>query len=349
MDLIIYTKYNVAAKICGKVYNILKDNIMSGKVLGLRTLETLGDEKIKDECKQVYKQLKNKGIAFPISISLNNCVGNYTYENRNDEYNIIKNGDVVKIELGVNIDGCIAVLGETIVYDESTNETTENDKDENDKDENKENTKYIEFLNKLQKDIVKIIKHGEINDEVKMYIESKCTDLSCFPVENTISYQHFDGKLSTDSSKYIITNYKKYYDDEDVLISKENLCFEFEKGEVYTINLTIIQNNSENETEHYYIEPHQPHIYRFNEYFYNLKLASSKSFCSVIHEQYQKNAFDCVPYKDKPKYKFGIKESLEKGILIQYPVYYSKDRCTVFHKKFTIVVNENGSNILRYF
>ena len=60
MDLIIYTKYNVAAKICGKVYNILKDNIMSGKVLGLRTLETLGDEKIKDECKQVYKQLKNK-------------------------------------------------------------------------------------------------------------------------------------------------------------------------------------------------------------------------------------------------------------------------------------------------
>jgi methionine aminopeptidase len=200
----------------------------------------------------------------------------------------------------------------------------------------------------LQKDIVKIIKHGETNDEVKTYIESKCTELGCFPVENTISYQHFDNKLSTDESKYIITNYKKYYDEEDVLISKENLCFEFEKDEVYTINLTIIKNNSEGETEHYYVEPHQPHIYRFNEYFYNLKLASSKSFCSVIHEQYQKNAFDCVPYRKQPKYKFGIKESLEKGILIQYPIYYSKDNNIVFHKKFTIVVNENNSNILRY-
>jgi methionine aminopeptidase len=335
MDLVLYTKYNVAAKICGKVYNLLKETIISGKVLGVNTLQILGNETIEKECKQVYKQLKNKGIAFPISISLNNCVGNYTYESQNDEYNIIKNGDVVKIELGVNIGGCIAMLGETIIYNE------------NDKDENK-NIKYIEFLNKLQKDIVKIIKHGETNDEVKTYIESKCTELGCFPVENTISYQHFDNKLSTDSSKYIITNYKKYYDEEDVLISKENLCFEFEKDEVYTINLTIIKNNSEGETEHYYVEPHQPHIYRFNEYFYNLKLASSKSFCSVIHEQYQKNAFDCVPYKKQPKYKFGIKESLEKGILIQYPIYYSKDNNIVFHKKFTIVVNENNSNILRY-
>jgi len=332
MDLVIYTKYNVAAKICGKVYNILKDNIMSGKVLNVRTLEILGNETINEECKLVYKRLKNKGIAFPISISLNNCVGNYTCENFNDEYNIIKSGDVVKIELGVNIDGCIAILGETIIYNNIDDE----------------NTKYIEFLNKIQKDIVKIIKHGEINDEVKTYIESKCTELNCFPVENTISYQHFDGKLYTDESKYIITNYKKYYDEEDMLIGKQNLCFEFEKDDVYTINLTIIKNNSENETEHNYIELHNPHIYRFNEYFYNLKLASSKAFCSLIHEEYQKNAFDCVPYKDKPKYKLGIKESLKNGILIQYPVYYSKDKCTVFHKKFTIVVNENDSNILRY-
>lgn len=338
MDLVVYTKYNVAAKICGKVYNMLKENILTGKILYVEELERLGNETIKKECKLIYKQIKNKGIAFPTSISLNNCVGNYTYENENDEYNIIKNGDVIKIELGVVIDGYIAVLGETLIYNENdTNETC-----------NTENVKYIEFLDKLQKDLVKIIKHGEINDEVKTYIESKCTELECFPVENTISYQHDDGKLSTDNSKYIITNYKKYYDEEDLLISKENLCFEFEKSEVYTINLTIIKNNSEGENEHTYLEPHQPHIYRFNEYFYNLKLASSRTFCSVIHEEHQKNAFDYVPYKNEIKYRSGIKESLKKGILIKYPIYYSKDKSIVFHKKFTIIVNENSSNILRY-
>ena len=46
----------------------------------------------------IYKQLKNKGIAFPISISLKNCVGNYTYENRNDEYNIIKNTPIAEVK-----------------------------------------------------------------------------------------------------------------------------------------------------------------------------------------------------------------------------------------------------------
>lgn len=337
MDLVIYTKYNAAAKICGKVYNLLKENILSGKILYVSELERLGNETIRNECNLIYKRIKIKGIAFPVSISLNNCVGNYTYENGNDEYNIIKNGDIIKIELGVNIDGYIAVLGETLIYNEKSSEI------------DNENIKYIEFLDKLQKDIVKIIKHGEINDEVKTYIESKCTELECFPVENTISYQHVDGKLSTDNSKYIITNYKKYYDEEDLLISKENLCFEFEKHEIYTINLTIIKNNSEGETEHKYLEPHQPHIYRFNEYFYNLKLASSRSFCSVIHEEYQKNAFDYVPYKNQIKYKYGIKESLKNGILIQYPIYYSKDNNIVFHKKFTIIVEENDSKILRYF
>jgi methionine aminopeptidase len=336
MDLVAYTKYNVAANICGKVYNILKDNITSGNMLTVVELERLGNKTIKEECNLVYKRIKNKGIAFPISISLNNCVGNYTYENGNDEYNIIKNGDVVKIELGVNIDGCIAILGETIIYNNENNES------------NNDDIKYIEFLNKLQKEIVKIIKHGEINDEVKTYIESKCTELECFPVENTISYQHFDGKLSTDESKYMITNYKKYYDEDDVLISKENLCFEFEKNEVYTINLSIIKNNSEGDTEHNYTQAHNPHIYRFNEYFYNLKLSSSRTFCSLIHEEYQKNAFDYVPYKNTIKYKSGIKESLKNGILIEYPIYYNKNQTKVFHKKFTIVVNENNSNILRY-
>lgn len=334
MDLIIYTKYNVAASICGKVYNLLKEKIVTGEILYVSELIRLGNEKIKDECKLIYKRIKNKGIAFPVSISLNNCVGNYTYESENNEYNIIKNGDIIKIELGVNIDGYIAVLGETLIYNNEINN---------------ENVKYIEFLDKLQKDIVKIIKHGEINDEVKTYIESKCTELECFPVENTISYQHVDGKLSTDESKYIIINYKKYYDEEDLLISKENLCFEFEKHEIYTINLTIIKDNSEGESEHKYLEPHSPHIYRFNEYFYNLKLASSRSFCSVIHEEHGKNAFDYVPYKNKIQYKSGIKESLKNGILIQYPIYYSKDNSIVFHKKFTIMVDENGSKILRYY
>lgn len=341
MDLLTYTKYNAAAKICGYVYNFVKDKIISGEILCVRTLETLGNDMIETECKKIYKIVKNKGIGFPISISLNDCVGNYVYESNKDEYNTIKKGDVIKIELGVNIDGCIAILGETIIYSESESNEKDNEKQN-------ENIKCIEFLNTLQKNIIKMIKPNETNDEIKTYIESKCTEMNCFPVENSISYQHLDGLLNTEESKYIILNYKKYYDEDDTLISKENLCFEFQKHEVYTINLTIIQNNDDITLENVYTEPHRSHIYRFNEYYYNLKLKSSKDFCSLIQGQFNKNAFDCVPYIDTPKYKIGIKECLEKGILINYPIYYSKNKKLVFHKKFTIVVADDKSNLLRY-
>ncbi len=45
-------------------------------------------KRIQEELKTVYKKEKNKKIAFPTSISLNNCLGNYIYDyqNENSEY-----------------------------------------------------------------------------------------------------------------------------------------------------------------------------------------------------------------------------------------------------------------------
>ena len=47
---------------------------------------------------QAQKKEKVKGIAFPLSISLNNCTGNYIYEESMKDYNLIKEGDVVLLE-----------------------------------------------------------------------------------------------------------------------------------------------------------------------------------------------------------------------------------------------------------
>ena len=90
--------------------------IQSSELLNTQALNEYGDNRIKEECSKIYKREIIKGIAFPTSISLNNCVSNYIYENGNDEFNMIKPGDVVKIDLGVNLGGCISILGETIIY-----------------------------------------------------------------------------------------------------------------------------------------------------------------------------------------------------------------------------------------
>lgn len=324
------TKYNIASKICGKVMKEIINNIKNKEMLNIIDLCNFGNRRINEECDNIYKKEKNKGVAFPTSISLNNCCGNYIYEESNgEEFNVIKNDDIIKIELGVNILGCIAILGETI----TTNDKTDS---------------IIELLNDLQKDIIKMIKVGEINDEIRIHIESKCTDEDCFPVENCISYQQEDGHLNAQNSKYMILNYQKYYDKNEYLTVEENTCYEFEENDVFNINLTIIKDHEITESTHNYIENHDPHIYRLNDYFYNLKLKTSREFYSMIKSQHNNNAFDGREYFKNIRQRIGIKDSLNAGILTKYPILYSKDKLPVYHKKFTIVVGKEKSNMLKY-
>ena len=335
------TKYNTSSRICGIIMSELINKIKNNEILNVKELGEYGDMRIVEECNKIYKKETVKCIAFPTSISLNDCVGNYLYETSQEfeNYNTIKKGDVVKIELGVNLSGCIANLGETVIYDDST-DTVSNEK----------HIRYLQLLEILKRDILELIKVGEINDEIKINIESKCTEYGCFPVENTISYQHLDGQMKSFESKYIICNYQKYYDQDDNLVGEENLCFEFEEGEVYTINLRIIPNDNErlDETTHMYKELHEPHIYRFNDTFYNLKLKSSREFYSLAKGKHGTNAFNCLQYKTDYKHRIGIKESYENCILDSYPVMYSKDKYPVYHKKFTILVGKDKTIVLKY-
>jgi len=330
------TKYNTCAKICGIVMNEIIGKIQTGEILNTRDLNEYGDNRIIEECSKIYKRELVKGVAFPTSISLNNCVSNYIYEDGQSEFNTIKQDDVVKIDLGVNLGGCISILGETIIY------KTGNDLDERES--------YLELLQELSKCIPNLMIPGNTNDDVKIIIESKCTEVKCFPVENTVSYEHFGGQMKSLDSKYIITNYKKYYDKNDYLTVEENVCFEFEKGDVYTINLTIIPNDYEqnDETIHLYKQYHDPHIYKFNDDYKSLRVKMSRDFYTIAKKEHGTNAFNSIPYKTDSRKRVGIKHCLENGLLEPYPVLYSKDNLPVFTKKFTLIVGDGKCVLLKY-
>ena len=191
------TKYNTSSKICRIVMEELFSKIYKEDTLDVYELEKYSDQRIEEECQKIYKKEKNKGVAFPTSISLNNCAGNYRYEKENDNYNTIKEGDIIKIELGASISGCIGVLGETIIkLNKKDNEDGKYDDDKKIKD----NIKYIQLLNDLKDDVIDMIKVGEINDEIRIHVESKCIENKCFPLQNTVSYQHVNGELNGDES-----------------------------------------------------------------------------------------------------------------------------------------------------
>ena len=75
----------------------------------------LGDNYIIKETSKVF-QNSERGIAFPTCVSINEIVSNFSPSSTApDEDILLKEGDVVKVDLAVHIDGYIATLAHTLV------------------------------------------------------------------------------------------------------------------------------------------------------------------------------------------------------------------------------------------
>lgn len=105
-------KYQQAGKICNMVLErVIKKCVPNASVVEICAF---GDAEIDKECGKVYSKKKyEKGVAFPTCISPNEICGHFSP--LASENATLKEGDVVKIDLGVHIDGCISLVGHTVV------------------------------------------------------------------------------------------------------------------------------------------------------------------------------------------------------------------------------------------
>lgn len=321
-------KYNTSATICGKVYKHLKELVISNEERNIKKLCDTGNQMILTELSSIYKKDKDKNIAFPVSISLNNMISNHTGQIDID----IKDTDIIKIKLGVSLSGCISILTETFVIKETPVVEI-----------------VIKFLDDISDDILEMIKHEETVDEVRIFIESKCTEQIVFPIPNCISYQQEQSFIKTLDSKYMILNHIAKYDINDYLITEQNINFEFEEDDIFTINLTVIPIEDD-------IEPNQvkyrildnPFIHRINENNYGLKLKSSKEFYSKVKKEHSYYAFNTKKYLDSPRDRIGISECKKHNLLDVYDITTVHNNLPVISKEFTIIVGKNNSKKLKY-
>lgn len=104
-------KYKDASKIAVKVLGVLVAKAVDGAVV--LDLCRLGDELMLKELSLVHNKKKTeKGIAFPTCVSINEQCGNNSVM---DNTLVLKKGDMVKIDLGVHIDGYVGQNCHTIV------------------------------------------------------------------------------------------------------------------------------------------------------------------------------------------------------------------------------------------
>jgi methionine aminopeptidase len=111
---IVVTKYSMAGEMANRVLQCLLKEAIAGK--SVLSLCELGDRLIVEETGKVFKKEKEmkKGIAFPTCVSVNNCICHFS-PLRSDLDVVLSDGDVVKIDLGIHIDGFIAAIAHTVV------------------------------------------------------------------------------------------------------------------------------------------------------------------------------------------------------------------------------------------
>jgi len=111
----IVTKYRCAGDIANDVLAKLIESIKPG----VKAVELCaqGDALVEEATAKVYNVKKggkkvDKGSAFPTCVSVNNCCGHYSPLTSEDDVGLVE-GDVVKIDLGVHVDGYIGVVAHT--------------------------------------------------------------------------------------------------------------------------------------------------------------------------------------------------------------------------------------------
>jgi curved DNA binding protein len=131
---------------------------------------------MESELKKVYSKKKTeKGIAFPTCVSANEICGHYSP--LKTEPTTLKAGDVVKIDLGVHIDGFISLVAHTIIVPDGSNTPVTGKKAD-----------VILAAHNAIEAALRTLRPGKKNNDVTELINKITTVFGCNAVEGVLSH-----------------------------------------------------------------------------------------------------------------------------------------------------------------
>ena len=301
----------------------------------LYELCTQSDAFILDKLSKIYTKKKFiKGLAFPTCISINEVCGNYSApaEITDDphEKKTLTEGDVAKIDLGVQIHGFAAVAAHTVVVSSKPDEKVTGAKAD----------VVLAAYNSLQAALRMMKVKSATNNDVTKAIESICKDYGVNPIEGVLS--HRMKRDIIDGMECIInkSTFEQKVDDR-----------QFEHGDVF--GLDIIVSTGEGKPKETGIKTN---VYkRALETTSKLRTDSGRRLLSVVENNFYSfpftfNVFDKeenIKLKTsisnlKTTMKLGLNECTKYELLHGYPVLTEKNGDIVAQFKYTIAVREEG-------
>lgn len=303
-------------KEAGKIANFVLEKVIVKCVADANIAEVCayGDKLIEEELAKVYnKKRTEKGLAFPTCVTVNELCGHYS-PLASDSLKL-KHGDVAKIDLGVHVDGFIALVAHTIVVGASAEKPAEG----------KAADVVLAAYNAIQA-AFRTLRPGTLNNDVTKLVQKVADAYKCNPLE---------GVLSHELKKHLI-------DGNNCIINKETFEQKVEErelqvNEVYGLDVIISTGEGKPKESEFKTTVFKRAI----EKAYNLKTKSGRAFYNELINKYPSLCFSIRSFEDEITAKIGVKESMEHDLLNTYPVLIEKPGEIVAHFKFTVLIVEN--------
>jgi len=310
----VVTKYKSAADIANAALAEVIKQVAPGKTCV--ELCTLGDKTINDALSHIFKGKQiEKGVAFPTSVSVNNCCGHFSP--LSEDTTKIAEGDLVKVDMGVHIDGFISVVAHTVVATANPSAPITG------------RAADVICAAHIASEVAhRLIKPGNKNTEVTEAIAKVAEEFGCTPLEGVLTHQ---------MKRFVIDGNK-------IIINKQTIDqkvdeFEFEEGQVF--GLDIVMSTGEGKAKE--LETRTTIFKRAVDQNYLLKMKASRSLFNEINAKFPTLPFTLRAFEDEKKARLGITECLKHDLVSPYPVLYEKQGEYVAQFKFTILVLPSGT------
>lgn len=318
-------KYKIGSKVVNNIMDQLINKIKIGS-----SIRELADEtdvlllkKLKDS-----NQLKTKcniGLSFPTCISINNQAGYFRPTLKDDI--IIKDGDLVKIEMGVHIDGFPSVLGYTKLV--SKQKISPDDK----------RAKVLNATSEASKEILQNMTTEKSNQDIVKILEIIANKYDVNLLYSSQELKHMPGTMSFQVSQNILDS---KIDDDDlhkIIVNRDSDAYDFvilesffEGNEVYVIDIAYSSGTGKIK-----VSTKESTIFKRTDARKNLRLDISKKILSKFNTPFPMNASD---YLDNPKTKLGVNDCFRNDLLEVYPAMEESHGEYVSRIIFTVIVKK---------